>query len=331
MIIETRAYARAAILGNPSDGYFGKTISLIVKNFGARILLYQSPELVIEPQQQDMNQFKNIYDLHDQVSLTGYHGGVPLVKAAVKKFCEFCTKQGITLPNKNFTVRYSSSIPRQVGLSGSSAIIIATLRALSDFYQVEIPKVLFPSLALAVEEEELCITAGLQDRVIQVYEGVVYMNFDKEYMQQHKHGIYEEMDPARLPNLFIAYKTELGKVSGKVLNNVRARYDKGDEFVVNTLASIAELAEQGKEAILNGNHRLLHELMDENFELRCKIMNISDSNKELVQTARNLGASAKFTGSGGSIIGMYYGNEMLNNLVTAFKKINARVIKPTIA
>ena len=71
--------------------------------------------------------------------------------------------------------------------------------------------------------------------------------------------------------------------------------------------------------------------MDENFELRCKIMNISDSNKELVQTARNLGASAKFTGSGGSVIGMYYGNEMLNNLVTAFKKINARVIKPTIA
>ncbi|MFT2007664.1 mevalonate kinase [Pontibacter sp. 13R65] len=330
MIIESRAYARAAILGNPSDGYFGKTISLIVKNFGAHILLYESPELVIEPQAQDINQFKNIYELHDQIVLTGYHGGVPLVKASIKKFCEFCTKQGITLPNRNFTARYSASIPRQVGLSGSSAIIIATLRALSEFYKIDIPKVMFPSLALSVEAEELGITAGLQDRVIQVYEGVVYMDFEKEYLQKNGHGIYEEIDPALLPNLFIAYKTELGKVSGTVLNNVRSRYDKGEEFVINTLASIADLAEQGKKALQNGDRKLLHELMDENFELRCKIMNISDSNKELVKTARSLGASAKFTGSGGSIIGIYYGNEMLNNLVTAFKRINARVIRPTI-
>ncbi|MCC9135310.1 mevalonate kinase [Pontibacter silvestris] len=330
MIIETRAYARAAILGNPSDGYFGKTVSLIVKNFGAYIQLYQTPELVIEQQTEDSNQFKNIYKLRDQINLTGYHGGVPLVKAAIKKFCEFCDKQGITLPNKNFTVRYSSSIPRQVGLSGSSAIIIATLRALSEFYKVEIPKVTFPSLALAVETEELGITAGLQDRVIQVYEGLVYMDFDKDYLQQQGHGIYEPLDPALLPSLFIAYKTELGKVSGKVLNNIRSRYEKGDEFVINTLADIADLAEQGKQALLNGDHKLLHELMNENFDQRCKIMNISDSNKELVNVARACGASAKFTGSGGSIIGVYYGDEMLNCLVRDFKKIKARVIRPTV-
>jgi len=49
LIIEERAYARAGLLGNPSDGYFGKTISIIVKNFGAQVTLYQSPELKIEP------------------------------------------------------------------------------------------------------------------------------------------------------------------------------------------------------------------------------------------------------------------------------------------
>ncbi|MBN1307986.1 MAG: hypothetical protein JXA18_08725 [Chitinispirillaceae bacterium] len=30
MIIKERACARAGLLGNPSDGYFGKTISVIV-------------------------------------------------------------------------------------------------------------------------------------------------------------------------------------------------------------------------------------------------------------------------------------------------------------
>ncbi|WP_026461987.1 mevalonate kinase family protein [Adhaeribacter aquaticus] len=330
MIIESRAYARAAILGNPSDGYFGKTISLIVKNFGAHILLYQTPELVIEPQKQDINQYKNIYQLRDQINLTGYHGGVPLIKAAIKKFCDYCEKEQITLPNKNFTIRYSSSIPRQVGLAGSSAIIVATMRALMQFYEVQIPQVLFPSLALSAEIDELGINAGLQDRVIQVYEGLVYMDFNKEHIQKHGHGIYEPLNPALLPNLYIAYKTELGKVSGKVLNDVRTRYDKGDQFVIDTLNTIAGLADQGKEALLNQDIKNLHALMNENFDQRCKIMNISQSNMELINTARNCGASATFTGSGGSVIGIYYGNEMLNKLVAEFKKINARVVKPTL-
>ena len=330
MIIETRAYARAAILGNPSDGYFGKTISLIVKNYGAHIQLYQTPELEIAPQQQDCHQYKNIHELCEQISLTGYHGGIPLIKAAIKKFCEFCQKQNITLPNKNFTVRYSSSIPRQVGLAGSSAIIIATFRALSQFYQVNIPQEIFPSLALSAEIDELGINAGLQDRVIQVYEGLVYMDFNQEQILSQGHGFYQPLDPTLLPNLFIAYKTELSKVSGKVHNDVRTRYSQGDKFVIDTLGAIADLAEQGKAALLEKDHKLLHALMDENFNLRCKIMDISNSNMELVNTARACGASATFTGSGGSIIGQYYGDSMLNKLMVEFKKINARVIKPTI-
>jgi glucuronokinase len=45
MIITRRGYARAGLIGNPSDGYFGKTISIIVKNFHAEISLFQTPEL----------------------------------------------------------------------------------------------------------------------------------------------------------------------------------------------------------------------------------------------------------------------------------------------
>ena len=85
MIIQTRAYARAAILGNPSDGYFGKTISLIVKNFGAHIQLYQTPELEIAPQQQDCHQYKNIHELCEQISLTGLPWGYSADKSRHKK------------------------------------------------------------------------------------------------------------------------------------------------------------------------------------------------------------------------------------------------------
>ncbi len=330
MIIETRAYARAGFLGNPSDGYFGKTISIIVRNFGAHISLYQTPELHIESQDQDRNIYRNIYDLVEAVSLVGYYGGDRLIKAAINKFCEYCEKNNIKLSNKNFTIRYHSSIPRQVGLAGSSAIITATMRALMEFYQVKIPFEILPTIVLSVETEELGINAGLQDRVIQIYEGCVYMNFNKKIMESKKHGFYERLDPALLPELYIAYKTELGKVSGKVLSDIRTRYENGDSFVIDTLNQIADLAEQGKQALLDKDTSRLIDLMNKNFDHRSKIMNISESNMEMIRTARACGASAKFAGSGGSIIGIYKDNEMLTKLIIDLKKIKARVIKPYI-
>ena len=40
-IIRKRGYARAGLIGNPSDGYHGKTISLVVRNFFATVILYE--------------------------------------------------------------------------------------------------------------------------------------------------------------------------------------------------------------------------------------------------------------------------------------------------
>ena len=57
-----------------------------------------------------------------------------LLMATCKKFVEYCTKNGIALPNRNFTVSYDTNIPRQVGLAGSSAIVSALFKALMAFY-----------------------------------------------------------------------------------------------------------------------------------------------------------------------------------------------------
>lgn len=330
MIIETRAFARAGLLGNPSDGYFGKTISISIRNFGARILLYESPELVIEEQTFNENQYRSMYQLVESVKLTGYYGGSRLIKAAIVKFWEYCQTENIKIDFKNFTVRYQTSIPRQVGLAGSSAIVTATFKALMKFYNIDIPQHILPTLILKAETEELNINAGLQDRVIQVYEGCVYMDFEEKSLKKNGFGKYEQIKSGNLPNLYLAYKTELSKVSGTVFNNMKERYYAGDKLVVDTLKEIAQCAEDGRQALINKNYDQLNKLINQNFDLRCKIMNISDSNIELVNTARNCGASAKFSGSGGAIIGMYEDDEMLRKLIVDLRKINARVIKPYI-
>jgi glucuronokinase len=330
MIIESRAFARAGLLGNPSDGYFGKTISIIIRNFGAIVTLYESPELVIEDQEMDRNQFRNIRQLIDTVRATGYYGGSRLIKASIKKFGEYCEKRGTKLNSANFRIGYQTSIPRQVGLAGSSALITATMKALMKFYGVDIPKPELPGIILSTEVDELGINAGLQDRVIQVYEGCVFMDFNKEHFDEKGYGIYETLDHKLLPKLYLAYKTDLSKESGKVLNNVRERFYGGDQEVIDTLHDIGELAEEGKKALLSKDYDTLNQLINKNFDFRCKIMKVSDSNKMMVSIARECGASAKFSGSGGAVIGVYENDDMLRRLMVRLKKINVRVIKPFI-
>jgi glucuronokinase len=330
MTIETHAYARAGFLGNPSDGYFGKIIALSVKNFQANVYLQESHELMIQSHRDDIPVYKNMQELVDRVGLYGYYGGVRLIQAAVKKFYEYCLSHGIHLDEKNCALRYSSDIPRQLGLGGSSAITTAAFRALMEFYGRDIPVEILPTLILEAERDELGINAGFMDRVIQVYEGCMYMDLNKEYLEAKGHGLYERVDVKLLPPLYLAYKPALGKVSGQVLNGIRQGFDRGDVFVQETLIHIAEKAELGKKSLLERDTDRLFRLMNENFDLRSQIMTISKNNFEMIDTARRCGASAKFAGSGGSIIGMYRDEDMFSRLVSELGKIGAKVIKPII-
>ncbi len=230
LLLRRQAHARAGLVGNPSDGYHGKTISMIVRNFRAEVVLYEWEDVELVNTEQDESRFRSVHELVRDVKLHGYYGGLRLVKATVKKFVDYCLRQGHALHDRNFSVRYQSDIPRQVGLAGSSAIIVATLRCLIDFYGVPIPREVQPSLALSVETDELGITGGLQDRVIQVYEGLVYMDFARERMEEqggYLCGRYEPLDPALLPPSYLAYSTEQSEPTEVFHNDIRGRYNRG--------------------------------------------------------------------------------------------------------
>ena len=331
MIIQTKACARAALIGNPSDGYFGKTISFTFENFYASVSLWESPELIILPTRRDDSVFKNIDDLATDVQLFGYYGGVRLLKAAIKTFHDYARKNGITLDNRNFTIRYESNIPNLVGLAGSSAIITACYRALMSFYGVTIPKPELANIIRETEERELGITAGLQDRVIQVYEGLVYMDFDKNLIEKQGYGKYEYIDHAKLPPIYVAYRTDLSEISDVFHNNIKARYNSGEKLIVDAMKFWADITDQARVAIETGDSATLAKLMDANFDKRASIYTLSEGNLRMVSVARACGVSAKFTGSGGAIVGVYKDEAQFERLRTELSKISVEVIKPRIA
>ena len=111
LLIRKAAFARAGLIGNPSDGYQGKTISVIVRNFSARVTMYEWDELEIVWSQEDKSRFRSIRELAQDVRLHGYYGGIRLVKATIKKFAEYCIARGHRLHDRNFSVRYESAWP----------------------------------------------------------------------------------------------------------------------------------------------------------------------------------------------------------------------------
>ncbi|XP_054821185.1 glucuronokinase 1 [Prosopis cineraria] len=304
--IEHKAYARVGLLGNPSDVYFGNTISFSLANFWASAKLLPSDDLVIIPHPtHDLVHFRSIDHLVNRLNSEGFYGGVRLLMAICKVFYNYCKDNNIDLNGGNFTLSYDTNIPRQAGLSGSSAIVCATLNCLLDFYKVRhlIKVEVRPSLILTAENE-LGIIAGLQDRVAQVYEGLVYMDFSKENMNNLGHGIYTPMDTSLLPPLYLIH-AENPSDSGKVHSKVRQRWLEGDEFIISSMLEVANIAKEGKTALENKDYSKLAALMNRNFDIRRSMFGddaLGALNIKMVEVARKVGAASKFTGSGGAVV-----------------------------
>ncbi len=281
----------------------------------------------------DPTEFSSLEELEETANKDGYYGGIRLIYATLKRFSEYCRENGIKLDHRNYSIIYDTNIPRQVGLGGSSAIIVSLLKSLMEFYGLnnnDIPMEVQPNLVLSVETKELGINAGLQDRVVQTYGGTVFMNFDRSIMESLGHGIYEHMDTKLLPNFFLAYVEKSGKDSGKMHNEIRFRFNQGDKEIINAMATFASYAQEAKHALEERDYKRFGELMNMNFQLRRKIYGdkaLGENNLKMIEIARKHGAPAKFPGSGGAIIGIYEDESQLKDLERSYKNEGFRFTK----
>ncbi|MGA2723164.1 MAG: GHMP kinase [Bryobacteraceae bacterium] len=329
-MIETYGYARAGLLGNPSDGYFGKTIAFVMSNFRARVLLYPSGRLEIKLSKADLPVFENLDDLYRTTRWRGYYGGIRIIQALIVRLIDYCHENGIELEDRNFTLEYESNVPQRLGMGGSSAIITAALRALCQYYNLDIPLPIQANLVLETETRELDVPAGLQDRVVQAYHGLVYMDFSRNLMESRGYGEYERLDPALMPNVYVAYRTSLSEGTEVFHSNLGERWRRGDPQVVEAMKTWAGYAAEGRECLLRRDYQRLGELINANFNLRASIYRIDQGNLEMVQTARKAGASSNFAGSGGAIVGTYTDDAMFARLTDYMKAIGVAVIRPKI-
>jgi glucuronokinase len=284
------AFARAALAGNPSDGYGGATLAVTVPDFLAEVEATPATISSIVPES-------------------------TLVRATVARFHRELAPEAPPA-----ALRLNTSIPRAVGLGGSSAIVIATVRALCDLHRVRLPPDELASFALAVETDDLGIAAGLQDRVAQAYGGLTFMDFQA--------GVYERLEPALLPPLFVAWNVQAAGHSGVTHSRLRARHEQADPVVLAVMSELAELAHAARTALLAGDLHNFADCVDGSFDARRRMLTLDDRHVAMVELARALGASANYTGSGGAIVGCRRDGEGCDPVIAALRDAGHRAIAP---
>ena len=257
------ALARAALAGNPSDGYGGAVLAVTIDALRATAVAGGG--------------------------LSGVGAERLLVDAAVARFCsEFdCEPVG---------VEFNTQIPLTVGLGGSSAIVIAVLRELCAVSGVSLGPDEMAALALSIEVDDLGIAAGLQDRLVQCHGGLLFMDFSGQQPRT------ESLDRSLLPPLLIAWRDAAGEPSGIVHGDLRARYEAHDPAVIQCLAELGDCAREARDALRAGAIPKFRQAVDATFDSRAEIIDLQPAHVAMIGCARDAGAAANYTGSGGGIV-----------------------------
>ncbi len=300
MTLSAHAHARVGLLGNPSDLYGGKGLGFAVEELVATV------------------------ELHDSESIAIPDG---ILRGGWALFEGLLLERGVDPVARPFALSATSDIPFQAGLSGSSALLIAAIRAWSRWYGMPCSRSRVAELAWRTENEVLGIRAGPLDRLVQSHEGLLAMDFAHPFAA----ASVERLDPALLPPLLIAWHGRGSASSGDVHAPIHARWRAGDESIARVMAALAENAVEGREALESGAFERFRQCIDRNFDLRSEVFPIDPIDRSLVDLGRRLGAGAKFPGSGGAALFACRDEAHRAEVEYACREMGHRTLRPTVA
>lgn len=262
------APARANLIGNPSDQYGGSTLgcSLPLRAFAA--LDAAAPGCVA--------------------------GEAPELTRA--------TLEHLGIARPDFGVRLATEIPRQRGVAGSTALVVALLRAVTEWQGESLGLHALAELARAVEYESLGIQCGFVDQYLCSFGGLRHVDLRGKGVESAAgpFATVEDLAPfvSELP--FVLAFSGVMHSSDAVHRPIRARWLAGEREVVAAYERVAEIGIHGKTALLRGDWPALATLMNENHAIQRGLGGSGPANEALIEAALAAGApAAKLAGAGG--------------------------------
>jgi mevalonate kinase len=207
---------------------------------------------------------------------------VSYVKSAIDRvFDEYGSRKG-------FEISIRSDIPVGAGLGSSAAVVIPTLKLLSELLEMKLSNEEIAKMGKEVEFEVQGSSSGI-DPAVSALGGGVYF----------KKGKIERFSAPNLP-LIVGYTGEKGSTK-ILLEKVKALKEEYPGIIDNIMDAMEEIADKGRKILSdNGDLKELGSLMNINNGLLEAIGVSTKELSELVFASRISGAiGAKITGAGG--------------------------------
>lgn len=274
-MIRASAPGRAGIIGNPSDIYGGTVVSVAVP-LRATCILEPSDE----------------WSLPDDLRLW---------RAATARYPL----------DRPYRVVWDTQIPVSRGISGSTALLAATLlcvlEARGDAPELDTvqKRTAFAELVRDIERHEADVVCGYQDAQMIVHGGLQAMDF------RGKHPVEPGPPPTvialhdDLP--FLVVSTDVERLSGSVHGPMAQRWVDGEAAVVEGIARISELGRLGLAALESRDWMTLGALMQENQRVTASLGGSGEPIDRLVDACLRhgaLGAKLAGAGLGGTVIAL---------------------------
>jgi len=203
-----------------------------------------------------------------------------------------------------YKVTWETDVPRSSGLSGSTALLAATVACIMTVRGEQMPEDRreFAELVRDIELREAGIVCGYQDAYMCVLGGMNKMDFSgKHPISSGRLGTVTSME---LPGNFLLVTTGVERLSGSVHGPIRDRWLSGDILAIQLIEELTELA---KKTTTNSTVKDLADFMNRNFQIIQELGGSGDDIDRLVQDCQNNGAgAAKLAGAGmgGTVIAL---------------------------
>jgi galactokinase/mevalonate kinase-like predicted kinase len=261
------APARANLIGNPSDQYGGSTLAVSVPLRAWAALDEARP---------------------------GQIDGAPEIARAV------LAQLGIERPG--FGIVLASEIPRQSGIAGSTALVVALLRALLAWQGRGLGLHALAELARLVERERMGVQCGYVDQYLCSFGGLRHVDLRGKAHDEAggPFATVEDLGSHACELPFVLAVSGVRHSSDAVHRPLRERWLAREPEVVGAYERVATLGVLGKSALQRGDWSELGRLMNENHAIQRALGGSGPANEKLIDAALAAGAlGAKLAGAGG--------------------------------
>lgn len=249
----------------------------------------------------------DIYEEAEEIKHLEYNGNIDLAKAAIR---QMDIEGGLEIITR-------SNAPAGSGLGTSASMGVALIGALSAFKRLPLLPYEFAEQASLIERKELSILGGKQDHYASALGGINFMEFMGEEVKVSKLQFPSDVMLELEKNLVLCY-TGKSRLSGDIHRKVREAYQNEEPKNRQALKNLKSIAQEMKNALLNGDLKAFGQLLNENWENQ-KSLHPSVTNQQIDEifdaVLANGAIGSKACGAGGGGCLVFYARPDCEHLV----------------